>query len=97
MTSACLRLTDSLTIGCWEQCFAPSLRSAGSLELKTGDLYLTAANPSGRTPGLNTIGSCRWDHVGLVWVHDDGRVYIIDSGCERYYAATPDPQYPEVY
>ena len=82
--NACLRLSDSATICCWETFYASRAIDFDSLKLKTGDLLLGAANPSGRTPGLNTIGTCRWDHVGMVIVHE-GTTFVVDSGSTRYY------------
>lgn len=89
MSDGCLAAYDSATIGCWERsCFAGTPQQLSGLlgSLKTGDLFLAAASPAGRTAGLNTIPTCRWDHVGLVWVHE-GVPYVIDSGSARYYAS----------
>ena len=55
--------------------------------LKTGDLFIACANPSGRAAGQYVISSSPWDHVGIIWKHDDGEVYVIDSGSARYYKA----------
>jgi hypothetical protein len=90
MTDGCLAGCDSLTLCCWERCgFKPTpvpLAEVAHL-LRTGDLLLARANATGRTPGLNAIGTCPWDHTGIVWKDaDSGKVYVIDSGSFRYYA-----------
>jgi len=78
--------TDDTVICCLNNsCFAPRKAPLEDLKcLKTGDLMLARSNPTGRIPGLHTLTSSAWDHVGLVWVHND-EIYIIDSGSFRYY------------
>ena len=86
--NACLKTTDNLTIGCWETFFAPAATDFDSLasQLKTGDLYLATADPAGgRIPGQYTISATPWDHVGMIWRHED-KIYVIDSGAFRYYS-----------
>lgn len=93
MSSSCLRFLDSLTIDCWEAAFSPAPVDPDAsmlATLKTGDAVLMAANATGRTPGLNAISACRWDHVGIVWVHE-GRPYVIDSGSIRYFDFCTEP------
>ncbi len=85
--SGCLSGCDSLTICCWERCYSPKKQSYAAVAptLKTGDLFIACANPSGRAAGQYVISSSPWDHVGIIWKHDDGEVYVIDSGSARYY------------
>lgn len=90
MTSSCLAGYDSGTIWCWESCCAPQPMSVADMSLKTGDLLLAAANPSGRVPGLNAISACRWDHSGMIVVKE-GVPYVIDSGGTRYYSFCTRP------
>jgi len=82
--NSCLAASDAATVRCWEAFFAPPAVDPSGVDLETGDLILAGANPSGRTPGLNSIGTCRWDHVGVVVVRE-GVPYVVDSGSTRYY------------
>ncbi len=84
--AACLGCCDILTIGCWERFFAPKARELSEVEaqLKTGDLLIACANPTGRIAGQYAVTSSPWDHVGMIWMHE-GVAYVIDSGSSRYY------------
>jgi hypothetical protein len=85
--SSCLAGCDSLTICCWERCYAPTKKSLDAIAspLKTGDLFIACASPTGRAAGQYAISSSPWDHSGIIWKHDDGELYVIDSGSSRYY------------
>eukprot|EP00947_MAST-08B_sp_MAST-8B-sp1_P004513 g4513.t1 len=87
MTTSCLECCDLTTILCYEKCWAPRKVDFASIEasIQTGDLLVAGANKTGRVAALNVLETCPWDHTALLYKHDDGTVYAIDSGSSRYY------------
>eukprot|EP00039_Didymoeca_costata_P015411 m.261612 g.261612 ORF g.261612 m.261612 type:complete len:290 (+) comp16219_c0_seq4:125-994(+) len=87
MCTCYLNCLDTCTICCYDCCFAPSPKPVDDVKssLSTGDLAIFRSNKSGRYAGTNAASASPWDHVGIVYVHDDGTPYIIDSGSFRYY------------
>jgi len=80
-----LNCCADLTLGCWKSFFAPAKQDPSAVHgLKTGDLLLACSNKTGRSAAQILVGSCPWDHCGIVWV-EKGVIYIIDSGSSRYY------------
>ena len=87
MTTPCLECCDLGTIWCFETCWAGKKIDFASIEssIETGDLLIAGANKTGRVAALNVLETCPWDHTALLYKHDDGTVWAIDSGSSRYY------------